>query len=108
MLALVRHQPTMAENDPSKWRLVEPNWRIPVDDSEIVGSPTSPVRVSPVMTFISKLWGGLVLICLFAWGVFGISHLLDLEQVGFRDALGISAILIFMRGLDKTTFGKVS
>lgn len=97
----------MADNDQSKWRLVDPNWRIPVHESEIL-APTSPAKVPFMVSFMKMLWGFLSLVSFFAVGVFGIAHLLELEQVGYRDAVGISAILIFLRALDKTTFGKVS
>jgi hypothetical protein len=98
----------MADNDQSKWRLVDPNWRIPVHESEILAPPTPPDKVPFMVAFIKMLWGFLTLVSLSAFGILGIAYLLELEQVGYRDALGISVILIFLRALDKTTFGKVS
>lgn len=94
-------------DDQSKWRLVE-NWRIPVHESEILAPISPPAKVPFMISFMKMLWGCLTLISFCAVGVFGIAYLLELEQVGYRDAVGISAILIFMRALDKVTFGKHS
>ena len=98
----------MADNDQSKWRLVDPNWRIPVHESEILAPPTPPAKVPFMIALMKMLWGFLTLISFCAFGVFIIAQLLELEQVGYRDALGISVVLIFLRAIDKTTFGKVS
>jgi hypothetical protein len=98
----------MADNDQSKWRLVDPNWRIPVHESEILAPTSPPAKVPFMAMFMRMLWGFLSILSLSAFGVLGIAHLAGIEQVSLRDAFGISAILIFLRALDKTTFGKVS
>lgn len=93
----------MPEHDPSKWRMVDPQWRIPVDKSEVF-TPVEKNRV-PI---IKMLWGFIVFVGLIGAGVFGIANLAGVEQIGLLDSYGISLILIMLRALDKATFGKQS
>lgn len=87
--------------------MVDPNWRIPIHESEIL-APTTPDKVPFMTVFIKMVWGLFAFVSLSAFGVLGIAHLAEVEQVGLREAFGISGILILLRALDKSTFGKVS
>lgn len=85
--------------------MVDPNWRIPVDESEIF----SPVEVNSAEAsglLIKMLFGLVTFVMLGACGVFGIANLVGLDKVGWQESCGISGILILLRALDKATFGK--
>jgi len=97
----------MPEHDPSKWRMVDPNWRIPVDESEVF-TPLEQNRVPIGGLVLKMLWGFITFVGLVGAGVFGIANLAGAEQIGLLDSYGISLILILLRALDKTTFGKQS
>lgn len=95
----------MPDHDPSKWRMVDPNWRIPVDQSEVF-TPLEKNRTPIGGLMLKMLWGFLTFVGLGGAGVFGIAHLVGAEQIGWRDSCGISLILILLRALDKATFGR--
>lgn len=97
----------MPEHDSSKWRMVDPNWRIPVDESEVF-TPLEKNRVPIGSVLLKVLWGFIAFVGLLGAGVFGIANLAGAEQIGLLDSYGISLILILLRALDKATFGKQS
>lgn len=87
--------------------MVDPNWRIPVDESEVF-TPLEKNRVPIGSVFLKVLWGFIAFVGLLGAGVFGIANLAGAEQIGLLDSYGISLILILLRALDKATFGKQS
>jgi hypothetical protein len=95
----------MPDYEPSKWRMVDPNWRVPVDESEIF-TPLERNKVPIGSLMFRMLMGFITFVMLGGAGVFAIAHLAGLEQIGWQDSCGISFILIMLRALDKATFGK--
>lgn len=87
--------------------MVDPNWRIPVDESEVF-TPLEKNRVPIGSVLLKVLWGFIAFVGLLGAGVFGIANLAGAEQIGLLDSYGISLILILLRALDKATFGKQS
>lgn len=100
---------SMPEFDPSKWKVVDPNFRVPVDESQVVGFRKGVQRKGVSVEIVWRtLMGLLTFVGLVGLGVFGIANLVEATDIGIRDSYGIALILLFFRALDKVTFGKTS
>ena len=78
--------------------MVDTNWRIPVDQSDIT---TEVPQVSIGLAIVRMLSGFVTLIMLGGLGVLGIAYFADLDQIGWRDSCGISFIMLMMTAFYK-------